>query len=194
MSNEILVHTSGTPKCWADSTQYSSTLSGLTRTNEINLKGLAANAARQGSKADLGVKRPGGYSVKAGVAFAVAPTAGGAVEFYWSSSPLALAGSGNAGGVALASNMPYVSGVDGPYTPAGAAEADIDEYKGLLSFVGVIGAGADAEVLQEKVINSYFVPPERYGQFVIKNDASQTFSANGSGVYIAMIPNTDEIQ
>ena len=194
MANEILIHTSGAPICWADSVQYDGALSGYTRTHELQIKGLAANAARQGGKADLGVKRAQGYAVKAAVAFASAPTAGGPTEFYWSSSPSASAATGNTGGYNISTGVPYVSGVDGTYTPAGGAEADIDEYKQMLSFVGVLPAAADAEVIQSKVINSYFTPPEQYGQFVVKNDASQAFSANGSGVYIVMIPVMDEIQ
>lgn len=59
--------------------------------------------------------------------------------------------------------------------------------------MGVLPVAADGEIDQVKVINSYFVPPERYGQFIVKNNASVAFSAAVSGVYIAMTPVTDEI-
>jgi hypothetical protein len=192
MANEILVK-NATPICWADSTQYASDQSAIERTHEINLKSLASTAARQGEKADLNAIRPQGYVVKAAVSFAVAPTAGSPVEFYWSSSSSATPGVGNAGGYSTA-GVPYVSGVDGLFAPAGGAEADIDEYKQHLSFVGVLAAGADALNVQHGVINSYFSPPERYGQWVIKNKSGQAFSVNGSGVYVALIPVVDEIQ
>jgi hypothetical protein len=150
---------------------------------------LADGAARQGAKADLGSRRAQGYAVKAAVSFAVAPTAGNAVEFYWSSSPSETAAVGNAGGYA-ADGTPYVTGADAAFAP----ESAVDEYKQHLTFVGVLGAGADALNTQVSVINSYFSPAERYGQFVIKNDSGQAFAANASGVYVALIPITDELQ
>ena len=192
MANEILVKNT-TPICWADSTQYANTQSAIDRTHSIDLKSLAANAARQAEKADLGATRAQGFVVKAAVSYAVAPVAGGPVEFYWSSSPSVTPAVGNAGGYSAAGD-PYVSGVDGTFVPAGGAEADIDEYKQHLSFVGVLAAGADALNVQHGVVNSYFCPAERYGQWVIKNDTSQAFSVNGSGVYVALIPIVDELQ
>ena len=192
MANEILIHTATAPICWADETDYDSTQSAIDRTHQIDLTSLADGAARQGAKADLGSRRAQGYAVKAAVSFAVAPTAGNAVEFYWSSSPSETAAVGNAGGYA-ANGSAYVTGADAVFTPAGGAEADIDEYKQHLTFVGVLGAGADALNTQVSVINSYFSPAERYGQFVIKNDSGQAFAANASGVYVALIPITDEI-
>lgn len=184
---QITTSTSGIPFCWAQSSQYSNTITGIDRTHDISLANLAANAARQGTKADLGLKRPGGYAVKVGARMVATPTAGGPIEYYWSSSPSATAALANTGGVS-------VSGMDIPWGPGGAAEADIDEWKQQLSFVGVLPVAADGELDQVKVINSYFVPPERYGQFIVKNDASTAFSASVSGVYIAMIPVTDDIQ
>lgn len=193
MANEILIHTENTVVCWADETDYDNTYSGLTRTHQIDLTGLGDGAARQAAKADLGARRAQGYSVKAAISFAVAPTAGNAVEFYWSSSPSATAGVGNAGGYA-ADGTPYVDGTDSAWTPAGGAEADIDEYKQHLTFVGTLGAGADANNTQVKVINSYFTPSERYGQWIIKNDSGQDLHASASGMYVALTPITDELQ
>jgi hypothetical protein len=196
MANEILIHTSGTPLCWADPVQYAVGVYGqgnlFPKTHNIALKTLAANAAVQADKADLGVKRAQGYVVKAAVEFAAAPTAGGPVEFYWSASPSSHPASGNAGGGTT--TAPYVSGVYGAYAPVTGSETDIDEWKQHLQFVGVLGATNDgAGYIQSKVINSYFTPSERYGQFVVKNDASQAFATGGSGMYIALIPVTDEI-
>ena len=184
---QITTATSGTPFCWAQTAQYDSTRTGITKTHNLNLASLAANAARQADKADLGISRPGGYVVKVGARLVATPTAGGPIEYYWSSSPSPTAGLANTGGTS-------VTGADAAWSPGGAAEADIDEWKQQLSFVGVLPVAADGEIDQVKVINSYFVPPERYGQFVVKNDASTNFSASVSGVYIAMIPVTDEIQ
>ena len=51
MANEVLLK-SGTPKAWADTTDYAG--DGGTRTHQIDLTSLADGAARQGAKADLG--------------------------------------------------------------------------------------------------------------------------------------------
>ena len=192
--SEILVHTSGAPICWADPVQYTqwaySPGNVYSRTHTLNLKGLAAGTgARQSDKADLGVTRAQGYVVKSAIEFATAPTAGAPVEYYWSSSPSEHAASGNAGGYDSAKN-PAVSGIDGAYNPA-ADEAGLDEWKQQLQFVGVLSPGADANTIQSKVINSYFTPAERYGQFIVKNDSGQTLAAGGSGMFVAMIPVTD---
>ncbi len=184
--SEILTNTSGTPFCWAQTAQYDSARTGIAKTHNLNLASLAANAARQADKADLGDHRPGGYVVKAAVRMVATPTAGGPIEYYWSSSPVAGLNTANTGGVS-------VSGYDAAWNPGGAAEADIDEWKQQLSFVGVLPVAADGEIDQVKVINSYFTPPERYGQFIIKNDASTAVSASVSGVYVALIPVIDEI-
>lgn len=201
MANEILVHTSGSTVCWADSTQYVPGAYGpgqlFAKTHNLNLKGVADGAARQGDKADLGVKRAQGYVVKAAAEFAVAPTAGNVVEYYWSSSPVSHPSSGNAGGYSILAGVviPFVSGIDGTFVPAGGAEANVDEWKQHLSLIGVLPVTNDAVgYVQTKVINSYFVPPERYGQPIVKNDTGQAFAAGGSGMYLAFIPVTDELQ
>ena len=196
MANEILIHTSGAPICWADSAQYAqwgySPGNVYARTHNITLRGLANNIGRQSDKADLGVKRAQGYVVKSAIEFATAPTAGAPIEYYWSSSSSSHPASGNAGGYDANKN-PVVSGIDGAYNPA-TDEAGLDEWKQQLQFVGILSPGADTNTLQSKVINSYFTPAEQYGQFVVKNDCAQTLSAAGSGMYIVMIPVMDEIQ
>ena len=198
MANEILVHTEDTPICWADPIQYAvGTFPTNTydRTYNISLKGLTAAGgaapARQSDRVDLGARRAQGYAVKSSIMFATAPTAGAPVEYYWSSSNSSHPASGNAGGGSP--TRPYVSGVDGTFVPAGGAEADVNEYKAQLSFVGVLSSAADAGNAQVGVINSYFSPPERYGQFVVKNGTAVALHAGGSGMYIAMVPVKDEI-
>lgn len=195
MSNEILLHTSGTVICWADPLQYTawsySPNNVYERTHDLSLKGLAAGTgARQGQKADLGVKRAQGYVVKSAIEFGTAPTAGAPVEYYWSSSSSEHATSGNTGGC-YSTLFPVISGIDCEYNPA-ADEAGLDEWKQQLQFVGVLSPGADANTIQSKVINSYFTPAERYGQFIVKNDSGQALAAGGSGMYVAMIPVMDE--
>ena len=115
MANEVLVK-DGTPKVWADTTDYSSTGSGFTRTDQIDLTSLANGAARQGAKGDLGATRAARYSVTVGIEFDVAPTAGVEVEVYWSSSFSATAGTGNAGG-ASGADAAWQAGSEDEFKP-----------------------------------------------------------------------------
>ncbi len=108
---------------WADTTDYSSTVSGLVQTHQIDLTSLADAAARQGAKADLTAARGPNFMVFAGIEADVAPTAGELIEIYWAESPHATAGNANPGGT---------SGADAAYTGTAcncqrrgvAAEAD----------------------------------------------------------------------
>jgi len=175
----------GTPICWADTTDYSSTASGISRTHQIDLTSLADGAARQGAKADLTANRAGSYAVKACIEPGVAPVAGTRVEFYWSSSFSTTAGTGNDGGTS-------VTGADAAWAPGGGAEADVDEFKRQLIFLGSMAMTADA-IPQVALLRSRFFPPARYGQPVLKNDCGQAFIADAVKMYVALIPNVDDV-
>ena len=180
MANEVLRKT-GTPVCWADTTDYVSTASGISRTHQLDLTSIANGAARQGAKADLGATRPEQYAVKVGIEFDVAPTAGVVVEFYWSASFSTTAGTGNDGGC---------SGADAAYKAA-----DEDEWAKQLIFMGALVATADAAtVVQYQTINSEFRPPDRYGQVIVKNEGGQAFEGDAVEMFVALIPIIDEVQ
>lgn len=177
----------GTPICWADATDYVNTASGISRTHQLDLTSVAAAAARQGAKADLGANRAGSYAAKAGIEFAVAPVAGTRVEFYWSSSFSGTAGTGNDGGVAT-------TGADAAWAPGGGAEADIDEFKRLLIPIGYLAVTADATTqVQVVTLRSRLWLPTRYGQPIIKNATAQAFVADAVEMYFALIPNNDDV-
>lgn len=180
MANEIL-HKTGTPVVWSDTTDYSSTNSGLTRTHQIDLTGITNNAARQGAKADLGATRPRLYVVRAGIEFNAAPTAGNVVEIYWSSSFSSTAGTGNTGGA---------SGSDGAYKAA-----EEDEWKRQLIFLGSLVATNDGNTTPQYQDVGYFTAPDRYGMPVVVNKSGQTLnSTDAIEMFVALIPITDEIQ
>jgi len=172
----------GTPICWADETDYDDTVSGIARTNQIDLTGLAATDAWQGAKVDLGATRPPAYAVKICVEIDVNPAAGGAVELYWSSSCSGTPATGNDGGVESTGADSDWDGV------AGGAAAERGEYKNHLIFIGQLGVGADADVLMVKTVNPYFVPPTRYGFPILFNNSSQAFHGDADEMYIALIP------
>lgn len=177
-----LVHINeGTPVCWADTTDYSATGSGITRTHQIDLTSLASGAAREGAKADLGDPRADAYAVLVGFELDVAPTAGNVIDVYWSPSFSGTAGTGNAGGA---------SGADGAYKAGEEAE-----WVKQLVYVGSLVCTADAAtVVQRQCINPAFVPPTRYGSIVVVNNAGQAFEGDAVEMYVALVPEPMEIQ
>lgn len=166
---------------WADTTDYSATNSGYTRTHQIDLTSIANGAARQGAKADLGATRPARYAVKVGIEFDVAPTAGTEVHFYWSASASGTAATGNDGGA---------SGSDGAYKAGEEAE-----WVKQLVYMGSLVCTADAAtVVQMQTVNSAFVPPERYGQPVFLNSSGQALEGDAVEMFVALIGQIDEVQ
>jgi len=177
----------GTPVCWADTTDYNSAVSGITRTHQIDLTGLATTDMWQGAKADLGATRPPAYAVKVCIEMDVAPVAGGPVAIYWSSSFSGTAGTGNDGGAESAGADSDWDGI------AGGGAAEQAEYRSHLTLIGVLPAGADADIPQVRTINNYFVPPTRYGFPIVHNGSSQAFQGDAVEMYIALIPITENV-
>ncbi len=175
----------GTATVWADTTDYSSTVSGLARTDQIDLTSLASAAARQGTKGDLGATQPARYLVRVGIEFAVAPTSGEVVDVYWAGSPSATAGSANPGGA---------SGSDSAYT--GTAGDSMDDSLKQLLYLGSLVATADATtVVQYQDIATVSAEElGRYGMPVVDNNTSQALVADAVEQYVAFIPIIDESQ
>lgn len=180
MATEILVK-NGTPVVWADTTDFSSTNNGYTRTAQLDLTSIAHAAARQGDKADLGANRAAQYAVHVGFELDVAPTAGSVIEVYWSSSASGTAGTGNAGGA---------SGSDAAYKAGEEAE-----WAKQLTFLGVLICTNDAApTVQHQCINPCFQPPQRYGMPVVYNRSGQAFEGDAVEMYVALVPLIDEFQ
>lgn len=177
-----LIYTNeGTPIVWADTTDYSATGSGFTRTDQIDLTSLANGAARQGDKKDLGDPRSEAYAVIVGFELDVAPTAGTEIEVYWSESISGTAGTGNSGGA---------SGADGAYKAG-----EEDEWKRQLTYIGSLVCTADAATtVQRQCINPRFVPPTRYGSPVVVNKSGQALEGDAVEMYIALVPVPPEVQ
>ncbi|MBD3405744.1 MAG: hypothetical protein GF411_06385 [Candidatus Lokiarchaeota archaeon] len=177
----------GIPICWADTTDYSNTNSGISRTDQIDLTSLADGSARQGAKKDLGVNRSPSYACLVGLEFDVAPTAGEVVHILWSSSYDSTAGVGNTGGSAS-------TGADAAWSPGGGAEADREEYMHHLTYIGAFVAAADAATTyQYSMVNPEFIPPTRYGFPVIFNQSGQALEGNAVEMFVALIPQTPDV-
>ncbi len=176
----------GTPVFWADTSDFSSTNSGLTGTpNQINLLSLADGDARQGVKVDLGATRAPSYAASACLAFTSAPTAGEVVHIMWASSFSGTAGTGNSGGAAS-------TGADADWDPGGAAEADRLEYMRHLTRIGTFVCAGDA-TRQVAALNDDFRPPTRYGFPIVFNQAGVALDDSVVEMYIALIPITENV-
>ena len=156
----------GTPLTW-DSTPT---------TYAITLTSLAAGAARQGAKGDLGATRAVRWSVRVQLDFEVAPVNGAPVEIWWSSSSSATAATDNTGAA---------SGSDAAYT--GSAGGALAATKLQLQLIGVMPATADADdVLQ--IAEFPFYPLSRYGMPIVVNGTGQAFHDTAANFKIVLTP------
>lgn len=152
----------------------STTVAGLTVTNNISLDALAAGSGRMSVEADLGADLPEYLLCIPVVETGTAPTAGGTVEMY-----LAFSHDGTN----------YPSGVTGA-DAAWPSDGNEDEWSPQLGFpVGVLIATNDGTVIQQQ--QAQLVPVlGRYIAAVVDNNLSQAFrdettaSDNGSGLIV----------
>jgi hypothetical protein len=179
MANEILVK-SGTPKVWADATDYAG--DGGTRTDQIDLTSLADGAARQGAKTDLGATRAKQYAVTVCVEMAIAPTAKDTIDVYWAASPHATAATLNPGGC---------TGADAAY--AGTTGSSLDDSLLQLQYLGSISLTADATTVVQSQTFTLF-PQHRYGMPVIDNNGGQAMHSDAIECFIALTPIIPEVQ
>ncbi len=99
-----------TPVVWADTSDYSSAISSLIRTAQIDLTGIVAGAAREGAQVNLGTNRAHEYLIFVGLEFAAAAVieAGEKANIYFGQTPTSTPANGNPGGL---------TGVDADYAP-----------------------------------------------------------------------------
>ncbi len=169
---------------WADTTDYSSTISGLARTAQIDLTSLGAGAARQGVKVDLGANRYEEYDVFVGIEAATAFTSGEIVSFYLGESSSATAGNANPGGL---------SGTDAAYT--GTAGDSLADSLKQLKFMGALIGTADATttVMYQRV-GTLFTPMRYVMPVAFNESAADALVADAVEMFIALLPRTPEVQ
>jgi len=184
MATENLIK-SGAAIVWSDITDYSSAVSGLTRTHQIDLTSLAAGSARQGAKADLGAIRAAKFSVLVAIEFVAASgvLSGEYIDFYLGFSPSPTAANANPGGL---------SGADAAYTGT-AGDSLVDSIR-QLELIGSLVTTTDntANVQYQKVGEIY--APDRYVNLAVINNSTGAFVADAVEMYIALIPIIDEFQ
>ncbi len=185
MPNNIL-YVVGTPIVYADTTDYSPTAARTlgTRTDQIDVTSLAAAAARQGAKVDLGATRAMLYDVRINFEIAADPTAGGSVDLYWSPSQSTTANVGNVG---------HCTGADAAY--AAIAGYTLAELLTHLHFIGAapVAVQNDGDGVQSAHVG-VFSPTGRYGSPVIVNSCSQAFHGDAVEFAILLEPMIAQIQ
>ena len=124
---------------------------------------LAAGAARQSTKVDLGATRAPVYSVMMSLEMATDPVAGELVDLYWSPSPDSSAAVANGGGC---------SGADGAYT--GYDDSSLAEGLEGLIYIGSMKLAVmnDADSAPQLEYIGKFSPPDRYGSLVVVNGSA----------------------
>jgi len=185
MATNLVKFTEQTAIVWADTTDYSSTVSGLARTDQIDLTSVSAAAARQGAKKDLGATRWPEYMVSVGIEIASSAASGETIDFYWSGSPSATAGNANPGGT---------SGADAAYTgTAGDALADSLHQ---LQFIGSLVTTADNTTVVQYgnvgVLSGSAI--HRYGMPVVVNNSTGALMSDAVEQFVALIPIAPDVQ
>lgn len=166
---------SGTAIVWANSGDYSSTVSGLTRTHQIDLTSKATLTARQGARADLGAARAGQYHCRVGLEYAVAPTTTALAQLYFVF-------------MSNTTGLPAgVSGSDGTYRVG-----DELEWLRQASVMIPIALTNDATTVIQHIDAGWVTPIDRYVVPVFYNGSLQALVANAIQMYIALIPQTDD--
>ncbi len=145
-------------------TPANSLIIGTTTDVQIDCTSLAASGGgRESAKtASLGAtERTPMYRVDACIEFAVAPSDGDTVDFYWAGSPSATAGTGNGGGV---------TGTNSGYSHTSGT-------LGQLTYIGSLVCRANTICIGEV---GFLQPVHEYGTLVIINNADQAFAGAGA--------------
>jgi len=192
MANEVLVKT-GAQFSFADhandfspTAAYNLEQGGHTDV-QLQFASVAAAAAVNSTKADLGATRAARYNVVCVLEVASgAAVSGETVDFYWAPSPDSANASGNPGGV---------DGVDGGYTGTGA-DSLADSLKQLIyigSHVATTDDTADSPEVQIGQV-AVFSPPERYGCLIVVNNLTGAFHSDDVEMHVVFNPIIDEVQ
>jgi len=195
LPNKILVQAlDGTPKqiCFADhATDFSPAAATDLRITtdgsfeldvQLDLTSLADAAGRQSTKVDLGENRAQAYHVRAAFELAATPTAGDVIELYWAASQSATAGNGNPANV---------TGADSAYAGYSAnLAASVKQLIWIGNFVCTAQVTGTVQVAEVGI----FVPPERYGTLVVKNESAAAIHSDAVECHVVFDPILPEVQ
>jgi hypothetical protein len=182
MPNEILTKY-GTAIVWADTTDYSSTVSGLARTDQLDLTSVAPAAARQGAKKDLGATRARQYAVLVGFEIGASAASDENIIVYWGGSPSATAANANPG---------QLTGADADYTGT-TGDTLMDSLKQLEEVGPLVTTSDNTTDVQYGQVGVLTDIP-RYGMPVVLNNSTGSLVGDAVEMYVALIPLIDEVQ
>ncbi len=164
---------------WADLSDYSSLVTGLDRTDQIDLTSLGAGAARQGVKHDFGTNRAAWYRIYVAIEFASASVSREVVRFYHAGSPNATAGSANPGGT---------SGTDAAYSGT-AGDSLADSLEQLQRMGSLITTSDNTTVVQYGTVGVLSGESMmQYGMPVVFFDTTGAAVADAVEMLVAYIP------
>ena len=143
---------------------------------QIDLTDVADTGARESAKVDLGVSRAPAYSVMASLEFAATPTTGEVVELYWAPSPISTAANGNP------------MNIDGVDAAAPSGIGTLAELVKACIFIGNFVATNDPTTAVQTAFIGTFVPPERYGILIVKNETGAAFHSDAVECHVVFSP------
>ena len=149
---------------------------------QIDCTSLADTAGRESAKLDLGAVRAPRYSFMAAIEFAATPTVGEVVEFYWAPSPISTAANGNP------------NEIDGADAAAPSGIGTLAELVKMCQFIGAMVVTNDTTgSVQTAIVNSAFVPAERYGILIVKNESGAAFHSAMAETHYSLTEIIDDI-
>lgn len=185
MASNLIDFSEGTPVVWANSSDYSAAVSGLARTDQLDLTGVANGAARQGEKHDFGVTRDQTFLIAVALEFASDTVSGEQVPIYHAGSPSGTAGNANPGGT---------SGADDGYT--GTAGDSLADSVAQLIPLGFFNTTSDnTPTVQYQIIGRISGDDMmRYGMPVVYDLSTGAFHSDAVEMYVAYIPINPDIE
>ena len=149
---------------------------------QLSLASVADSAYRQSAKVDLGEHRASAYMVRAAFEMAATPTAGDVISLYWAPSPVSTAANANPGGV---------SGSDAAYDGYSSnGDSAVQQLIHIGDFICTVQATATVQVADVGM----FMPPERYGSLVVRNESGAAFHSDDVESHVVFDPQVDEFQ
>lgn len=174
MSTNLIKIAEAAPIVWADATDYSDAVSGLTRTDQIDLTSVSAAAARQGAKHDFGAQRFASYLVVASVEIASLAASLELIDLYHAESVSGTAGNANPGGT---------SGTDAAYT--GTAGDSLADSLAQLRYIGPLTATADNTTVVQYQVVGELSNILRFGMPVLVNGSTGALMTDAVEMFIA---------
>ncbi len=148
----------------------------------LSLASVADDAAQQSDKVDLTASWARRWVVTAAIEFAATPTAGEAVEFYWSPSHSVTDATGNPG---------FCSGADAAYT---GQSSNLEDSLKQLVFIGAMVTTALLTGNIQVAEVGVFSPTQRYGCLVVVNRSGAAVHSDNVEHSVRLAPIEDIIE